>query len=327
MKHDLVVDIGCGKEVGESMPKHRLRRPSRPSLDAADATHVLQVLVAIADLGSFTAAAARLELTPSAVSKAVTRTEARLGVRLLLRTTHRVAFTDVGEAYVARGRSLLGNLEELERDTSSRDETVRGVIRVSAPTVYGALKVAPLVAEVQRQHPALDVHLWCEDRLIDMIAERVDVAVRMLRTPPAELVARDLGEDRRAFYASPAYLRRVKVPTSLDDLRSHSVITYSGSSAAPQLRRGRVIFQTDNILAAREAARASVGIAELPVYLAVQDVEEGRLREILPGSIPATRKIYALYLPSRHLPRRVRTLVDAFVRERRRESVAAKSRA
>jgi DNA-binding transcriptional LysR family regulator len=307
------------------MPKQRLRRPWRPALDAADATHALQVLVAIADLGSFTAAAAHLDLTPSAVSKAVTRIEARLGVRLLLRTTHRVALTDVGEAYVARGRSLLGNLEELERDTSSRDDTLRGVVRVSAPTVYGALKVAPLVAEAQRQHPDLDVHLWCEDRLIDMIAERVDVAVRMLGTPPAELVARDLGEDRRGLYASTAYLRRAKVPTSFDDLRAHAAIIYGGSSAAPQLKRGRVVFETDNILAAREAARASVGIAELPEYLALKDVEEGRLREILPGAIPATRKIYVLYLPSRHLPRRVRTVVDALVRERRRESVTARS--
>src|SRR5579883_962717 len=132
--------------------------------DLADATHGLELLVAIADGGSFTAASARLGLTPSAVSKAVTRVEARLGVRLLQRTTRHVALTDAGEAYVARGRQLLADLERLERETSSRGDTVRGTLRVSAPMVYGSVRIAPLLAALARKHPALDVQLKCEDR-------------------------------------------------------------------------------------------------------------------------------------------------------------------
>jgi DNA-binding transcriptional LysR family regulator len=272
----------------------------------------LQLLVAIADGGSFTAAGARLGLTPSAVSKGVVRVEARLGVRLVQRTTRRVALTEAGEAYVARGRQLIAELEGLERETSSRDKAIRGTLRVSAPTVYGSVKVAPVLVELSRKHPALDVHLKCEDRLVDMVVERIDVAVRMVSTLPAEFVARPLADDRRGLYASPAYLRRAHTPKTLDDLGAHAVIAYSG--APNRLRRGRAVFATDSILAAREAARGGLGIAELPDYLAHDDVAAGALREVLPGTLHATRKIYALYLPSRHLPPQVRAVIDLLVR-------------
>lgn len=283
------------------------------SSDVADSAHGLQLLVAIADSGSFTAAAARLGLSPSAVSKAVTRVEERLGVRLVQRTTRRVSFTDAGEAYIARGRQLITDLQGLERETSSRDEAMRGTLRVSAPMVYGSVKVAPLLAALARENPALDVHLKCEDRVVDMVVERIDVAVRMLSTLPAEFVARPLTEDRRGFYASPAYLRRARAPRTLDDLASHAFIAYSGGPT--KLQRGRVVFATDSILAAREAARGGLGIAELPDYLARDDVAAGSLREVLPGAVPVTRKIYALYLPSRYLPPQVRAFIDALVRD------------
>ena len=288
-------------------------RRDHGSSDIVDAVHGLQLLVAIADGGSFTAAGARLRLTPSAVSKAVTRVEARLGIRLLQRTTRRVAFTDAGEAYVARGRQLIAAFEGHERETSSRDDTLRGTLRVSAPTVYGSVKVAPLLVALARKHPALDVHLKCEDRLLDLVAERIDVAVRVLSALPAEFVARPLTEDRRGLYASPAYLRGARAPRTLDNLSSHALIVYSGASSMP--RRGRVAFATDHILAARDAARGGLGIAELPEYLARDDVAAGSLREILPGALPTTRKFYAVYLPSRYLPPQVRAFVDLLVRD------------
>lgn len=283
------------------------------SSDIVDAAHGLKLLVAIADSGSFTAAGARLGLTPSAVSKAVTRVEARLRVRLLQRTTRRVALTDAGEAYLARGRQLIAAFEGLERETSSRDDSLRGKLRVSAPTVYGSVKVAPMLVALARTHPELDVHLKCEDRLLDMVAERIDVAVRVLSSLPAEFVARTLIDDRRGLYASPAYLRGARAPRALDEISSHALIVYSGASSMP--RRGRVVFATDHILAAREAARGGLGIAELPDYLARDDVAAGSLREILPGALPATRKFYAVYLPSRHLSPQVRAFVDLLVRD------------
>src|SRR5262249_49175688 len=150
---------------------------------------------------------------------------------------------------------LIADFEGLEREMSSHDDTdtMRGTLRVSAPTVYGSVKVAPLLVALARKHPALDVQLKCEDRLVDMVIERIDVAVRILSALPAEFVARALAEDRRGLYASPAYLRGARAPRTLDDLASHTLITYSGGST--MLRRGRVVFATDSILAAREAAR------------------------------------------------------------------------
>ena len=278
----------------------------------------LALLVAIADGGSFTAAATRLRLTPSAVSKGVTRIESRLGVRLLQRTTRSVALTDAGEAYVARARQLLGDFEALEREMSSHHKTIRGTLRVSAPSVYGSAKVAPLLAELARKHPALDIHLKCEDRLVDMVVERIDVAVRIVSALPAEFVARPLADDLRGLYASPAYLRRARAPKTLDDLAAHALIAYS--AAPTRLRRGRAVFATDSILAAREAARGGLGIAELPQYLAGDDVAAGALREVLPGALPATRKIYALYLPSRYLPPQVRAFIELASRRLRRSS-------
>lgn len=282
----------------------RLREP-RSQIDAAGAAQAIQIFVAIGDLGSLTAAAERLSLTPSAISKAVTRVEKRLGVRLLQRTTRKVALTDLGHAYVARGRRLLAELDVLEQEASAGARTVRGVLRVSAPAVYGAYVVAPRLAALQQNHPALDVQLQCDDRRVDLVAERIDIAVRILTKPPAELVARPIGDDRRGLFASPAYLTNRESPKTVDDLASHAAIAYSGAARRPW-RVGRTIFATDSVLAAREAAIAGLGIAELPDYLAADDLAAGRLREILPDTLPVLRKIFVLYLPSRHLPAHVR---------------------
>ena len=290
------------------------RREWRSSIDVAERAHTLQLLVAISEAGSLTAAGERVGLTPSAVSKALTRAEARIGVRLLQRTTRRVALTDQGESYVAQGRRVLEALEALERDASARDGGVRGTVRVSAPAVYGALKVAPRLATLQLSHPALCVQLQCDDRMLDIVAERIDVAVRIVRTPPPEFVARLIGPDRRGLYASPSYLRPFGTLRALEDLAGHAAIVYSGAATPePLWARARVMFATNNILAAREAVRVGVGIAELPTYLADEDVATGRLCEVARGTLPATRKIFAVYPSSRYVPAPVRACVNAIV--------------
>ena len=295
-------------------------------IEVREAAHALQVLVAIADLRSFSAAAERLRLTPSAVSKAVTRAEAQLGVRLVQRTTRRVSLTDLGEAYVARGRQLLGDIEALTREVAARDGAVRGPLRVAAPTIYGALRVAPLVARFQKKNPSVSVDLRCGDRFADLVAERVDVAVRIVAEPPVEFVARALEADRRGLYASPAYLRARRAPRSVADLASHAGLRY-GSDASPnvawyvaepggaarKIALAPAVFSSDSVLAVREAARAGLGIAELPGYLAEVDVAAGALREVLPGWIPVRRRVFAVYLPSRYLPARVRAFVAFLV--------------
>jgi DNA-binding transcriptional LysR family regulator len=299
---------------------------SGSSVDPREAAQSLQLLVAIADLRSFSAAATRLGLTPSAVSKAIARTEARLGVRLVQRTTRRVSLTDLGEAYVARGRQLLADVEALERDVAARDSAVRGSLRIAAPTVYGAVRIAPLATRFQQENPGVVMELRCDDRLVDLVEERVDVAVRMVADPPAELVARPLEDDRRGLYASPAYLRQHRAVRSAEDLASHVGLRYGSGSAQSVVWRLRlpggeeeavrlpVAFSSDSVLAVREAAHAGLGIAELPAYLAEKDVASGALSEVLAGWIPVRRRVFAIYLPSRYLPARVRAFVDFLAR-------------
>jgi DNA-binding transcriptional LysR family regulator len=257
------------------------------------------------------------------VSKAVAKVEARLGARLVQRTTRRVSLTDLGQAYVERGRTVLAELDAVEREVTARDDTVRGSLRVTAPTVYGALRVAPLVARFQRDYPLVEVDLRCNDDVMDLVGDRVDVALRLIAAPPPQVVARRLEPDRRGLYASPAYLERSPKVRDVDDLRSHAAVHYvrygarTARSVEWQLmaegtqRRVRsvVAFSSDSLLAVREAARAGLGVAELPAYLADGDVEEGLLREVLPGSLPVHRSVFAIYLPSRYLPQRTRALV------------------
>ena len=289
--------------------------PSAPPGDAGDAARALQILVAIADLRSFSAAAERLSLTPSGISKAVARAEARLGVQLVKRTTRKVALTDHGEAYLEPGRRVLAEIEQLDRDAASRDGAVRGVLRVSAPAVYGALKVAPVMVALGREHPALEVHLRCSDGLLDLVAERIDVAVRILASPPAELVARAVADDARGLYASLSYLERASAPETVEDLAGHATITYGGEPAALSTwKRGPVVFATDNVLAAKEAALGGLGLVALPHYLASDEVAAGRLSEVLPGAVPATRRVFVLHLPSPFQPPSVRACVNALTR-------------
>ncbi|MFT3774422.1 MAG: LysR family transcriptional regulator [Minicystis sp.] len=294
------------------------------SMDLRETVHAIRVLLAVTELGSFSAAAEKLNLTPSAVSKAVTRAEARLGARLVQRTTRSVRLTDLGEGYVARGRQLVGDLWELEAEIGDRGGAMRGPLRVAAPATYGAVRVAPVIAQFQREHPEVRVSLRCDDRVHDLVAEGFDVAIRMLAEPPAEVVARALADDRRGLYASPGYLKKHRAPKGVDALGDHALLRYGAGEGSIDwsLREGDMTkrlraaaaFSSDSVLAVREAARAGLGIAELPEYLAAEDAAGGALVEVLPGVVPTRRRVYAVYLPSRYQPARVRALLDRLAR-------------
>jgi LysR family transcriptional regulator, transcriptional activator for dmlA len=290
-------------------------------MDSVEAAQTLRLLVAVADAQSFSVAAKALRQTPSAVSKAVARAEARLGIRLVQRTTRRVSLTDVGQRYVDRGRGVLADLESVEREVTAADGSIRGSLRLAAPSVYGSLRAAPLLAQFQREHPGVDIDLSCDDRVADLVGDRIDVALRMVARPPAEFVARRLEPDRRGLYASPSYLRGSPPLRAIADLESHVGIHYGAGAprdiewrlvnSGQDERRARsaVAFSSNSVLAVREAARAGLGVAELPAYLAERDVEEGSLCEVLPASVPIRRSIFAVYLPSRYLPARTRAVV------------------
>ena len=286
--------------------------------DIRETVHALRALGAIADTGSFVAASKRLQLTASAVSKVIARAESRLGVRLVQRTTRRVQLTEAATEYLKEGRALLGQLTALEDALVERTTSVKGLVRVAAPSMYGALAVAPVLAAVQQEHPHLRIDLRCDDRLVDLVAEGIDFAIRFLPQPPAGVYARVLHDDVRALFAAPGYLRQRPAPTRIADLSQHALLRY-GPGAGPLVWtfgvdhepvRATPHFSSDSIIAVREATLAGVGIAELPVAFAARHVAEGRLVEVLPGTVPTRRRVYAVYL-SRRMPSRVRTVLDA----------------
>jgi DNA-binding transcriptional LysR family regulator len=313
---------GVGPAPYNTGMRHKVRE-LQSSMESVEVTRTLCLLVAVAEGRSFSAAAKALHLTPSAVSKAVARVEARLGARLVQRTTRRVSLTDLGQIYVERGRAVLAELDRIEREVTARDDAVRGSLRVAAPTIYGALRAAPLVARFQREYPQVDVDLRCNDDVVDLAGDRVDVALRMIAAPPAEVVARRLEPDRRGLYASPVYLERSPRVRDVDDLALHAALHYVRYGArtarsvewqlvaegAQRRVRSVAVFSSDSVLAVHEAARVGLGIAELPTYLADRDVKEGVLRELLAGSLPVRRSVFAMYLPSLYLPQRTRALV------------------
>jgi len=297
-------------------------------IDLRESTWALQTLLAVAETGSFVAAAKRLAMTASGVSKAVTRAEARLGVVLVRRTTRKLALTDLGRAYVARGGRIVEELRALDREVASRDTKVEGVLRVAAPTVYGPVRIAPYLARLSRAHPRLVIDLRCSDRPVDLVEDGIDVAIRMTARPPPELLARELEEDRRGLFASPAYLARRRAPKTFEGLARHRGLFYGPTAESALVstlvdgeRRVRValpvVFSSDSVLAVKRAATLGLGVALLPAYLVGGDVRRGKLVELFPGCLPPARKVYALTHPGSRMPARVRALLDILATMRR----------
>lgn len=295
-------------------------------MDPREAVAGMTVLVGVVEAGSFSAAAERLGLSPSAVSKVVSRLEAQLGARLLQRTTRRMQLTEAGARYCERARAVLEAIEAAVREAEGQQVAPRGTLRVTAPTVLGQVRVMPVVLAFQREHPEVEVHLELSDRTVDVIEERVDLAVRMTAQPPAGLVARKLDDDRRALCASPGYLAARGRPRRPADLAAHEAVIFvagrpveawrllegPGGEQTTAVRVGGRL-QVNNTHALRAAALAGMGIADLPRYLAEEDLAAGRLEAVLDAFVPVQRGIYAVYPPSPYTPVKVRLFVAALV--------------
>ncbi|PTL77259.1 LysR family transcriptional regulator [Vitiosangium sp. GDMCC 1.1324] len=292
-------------------------------LEHREAITGMSVLVAVVDAGSLTAAAARLGMTSSAVSKQVSRLEARLGTRLLQRTTRRMQLTEAGARYCERARSILESIESVEREAESVPESPHGTLRVTAPTVLGQVQVMPVVLAFQQKHPAVKVHVELSDRRFDLIEEGIDVAIRITAHPPPAFVARRLADDRRVLCASPGYLARAGRPRRPAELANHECIVFvagqpaetwnlrateDAEHATPIRIAGRL--HVNNTLALRQASLAGLGIADLPRYLVEEDLAAGRLESVLERFIPVGRGVFAIYAPSPYVPARVRGFIE-----------------
>jgi DNA-binding transcriptional LysR family regulator len=276
----------------------------------------------------FTAAAKAAGLTAAAVSRSVARLETRLGVRLLMRTTRQVRLTDAGERYYEQCRQALGQLIEAEREVAGVQQAPSGLVRMSLPTSYGHVRVLPLLPAFARRYPDIEVEIQLSNRNVDFTDERFDLAVRGRTPPDSGLVARKLEDAELVIVASPGYLRRRRRPRSVDDLAEHECLQFvlpSSGQAVPWLVQveGQVVEHAthgrlrcaDDILGPITLARAGAGLVQTYRFLIEEDLREGRLVEVLPQLAGASRPFSLLYPANRHMPLRVRVLIDFLVGE------------
>ncbi len=282
----------------------------------------VQAFVEAARYLNFTEAARALGVTKSAIGKSVSRLEARLGTKLIHRSTRRLVLTADGEAYLAVARRALEEISAAETFLSSGNRDVAGRLRVDAPAAWGRAVLLPVLVGIVREHPGLHLSLSFTDRIIDPIEERVDLVIRFGETPDTTgLITRKLAEQRAPIVAAPSYLASRGMPATPDDLNHHDCITGVRHDVPIGYRIARGSGPTERLhivptheigdgSAVVEAAIAGLGIAQMPFSLVSQALADGRLIEVLPDYGTAPVGIYALWPETRHLLARVRYVVD-----------------
>lgn len=285
-----------------------------------DRIDTLRLFVSVAELGSFTRAADREGMTPGAASKQITALETRLQARLLERTTRSVRLTDAGEALLERIRPWLNEFEVIEEGFAEETAAPAGILRVSAPVDFGAHILMPAIAQFMRQWPALDVRLSLADRMVDLVDEGFDVAVRIGHLGDSSLIAKRLAPACMSLVASPDYLVAAGAPVEPSDLAAHDCII-DRNKPAPQLWKFERDGQTEEVkvsgrltlngaTAAIEAAAQGAGIACSPAWAARDALAAGRVVPVLPDWDADHRDLWAVFPSSRYLAHRVRLFVD-----------------
>jgi DNA-binding transcriptional LysR family regulator len=279
----------------------------------------INAFAAVADARSFTQGARRLGVSAAQVSKLVARLENRLGARLLNRTTRDVSLTDTGRAYLERARQLLEDFQALESSVSEQGGP-RGLIRISTPVTFGAMELTDALLAFAQAYPEVSIDVSSSDRMVNLVEDGFDVAVRVGQLGDSSLVARKLAAVRLLTCAAPAYLQRAGTPDRPEDLVGHEAIIDSNLADATAWRfkaegrlrevrvQGRLRFSGANACIA--AARAGFGVVRSPAFAAAEDLRAGRLRALLCSFEPEPIHIHAVYPHARHLAPKVRAFVD-----------------
>lgn len=277
----------------------------------------LDIFARVVTSGSMSAAGRDLNVSPAVISKSIRRLEERLGVRLMQRTTRQIALTEAGQGYFERVVSILASIEEAEAFAASETAQVRGVLKVSAPTSFGRMHIAPHLMPFLESHPQLVLDLNLSDDFTDIVGEGYDVAIRIADLESSSLVARRLAPNNRILCASPAYLERHGIPESLSDLSRHRLLVHMADHWRLEGPEGLSIVKIDGPLrtnsseVVREATLAGLGIALRSTWDVGADIKEERLRVVLPQYRASSRvAIHAVYPSRRHLPRKVRLFID-----------------
>jgi DNA-binding transcriptional LysR family regulator len=285
----------------------------------------ISLFIKVVESKSFTEAAEALSISPSAVSKQISRLEDRLGVQLLNRTTRRLGLTEAGAAFYERSARIMAEVEEAEALVTTLHKAPRGLLRVAVPMLLGQLHIAPLAPAFLAQYPEVRLELVFSDRTADLIEEELDLAIRVDELPDSTLVARRLAPHRRVLCGAPAYFARRGVPQKPEDLARHNCLTYGPHHPSREwffkTGNGRHAvevsgtFLANNAEALRQAALGGVGLALLPTFLVGGDLSAGLLRSVLADRVSADTAIYAVYPQHRHQSPKVRAFAD-FLTER-----------
>jgi DNA-binding transcriptional LysR family regulator len=283
----------------------------------------MRVFAKVVESGSFAGAAARLDISASMVTLHVKELEERLGVRLLNRTTRKVGLTETGRAYYERCTRLLADLEETEQAVSDMHAAPRGELRVNATPTFGILQLAPAMADFTTRFPAISVELMLSMRMVDLIEEGFDVAVRVEELPDSSLIARQLAPCRMVVCGAPSYFEKHGTPRTPDDLTTHNCLTVA-VTGLPYYRAWHLTsadgtalnispignLRTNSGAVQIVAAIAGHGLACLPTYLVGDALQSGRLVTVLDDYMGPPYTLRALYPHNRYLSAKVRAFVD-----------------
>ncbi|MEM9491187.1 MAG: LysR family transcriptional regulator [Myxococcota bacterium] len=283
-----------------------------------DRFQAMTVFARVARLGAFSAAARELQLSTTAVSRQVAQLEEHLGVRLLQRTTRRLSITDAGAAYLSRCERILADVHELEDALSEGQDNPRGRLRISAGVSFAQEQLGTLMPAFVERYPDLEVDLLLTDRHLDLITEGIDVAVRIGRLSDSSLIARRLAPIRHALCASPAYLAEHGGISAPAELAGHHCIIdtnqsrtwwFEGEGGVENVvAEGR--YRVNNGHGACDAARAGLGVAYLPTFIAGSHLASGELIRLMPGYRVAEMTMFAVYPENRYLSASVRAFID-----------------
>lgn len=285
-----------------------------------DRLDAFATFAAVADAGGFSAAARKLRLSPAAVTRSVAALEAELGTQLFRRTTRVVALTDEGARFLVSAKRILADTEASMAGLREVDHALRGNLVVTAPVMFGNLYVAPVLLSFLRRHPHIQARSFLADRVVDLVAEGVDVAVRIAHLKDSSFRAAKVGAVRRVLVASPGYLAARGTPSQLRDLRDHDTIAFAIAEPPREwtFTRGRSTRRvaieprlvTNNTETSLRAAVAGRGITRALSYQVASDVRAGRLVVLLPELEPPPIPVHVVHAAGAEPPHRVRAFVD-----------------
>jgi DNA-binding transcriptional LysR family regulator len=286
-----------------------------------DRLRAFEVFATVVARGSFVRAAEVLDTSPANVTRYINELEAHLGTRLLNRSSRKLSLTESGEALYERSRSILDEVAEAEAVASASALRPRGRLRINVPVSFGILHLAPLWPQFMQQHPDVELDIVLADRVVDLVDEGFDLAVRIARGGSTQYAARKLAASRNVVCAAPAYLSSHPAPRVPADLAGHLCLGYTYAHTAEEWAfyderrqqhtvKVRYGMHTNNGDTARAAAIAGRGVIWQPTFLVGEDLRAGRLVELLPGYHMTDIDVLAVYPSRRHLSAKVRVMVD-----------------